>query len=171
VHLADWPSYSEDLIDDQLSSEMVKARSLSERIHAVRKENNIKVRQPLGSVWLSALKSKKEFSPSIEDLIKDEVNIKHIEYEAGNKLAEKKNLVEFSDGAYIDLTITQDLKDEGEARDLMRKIQEERKKLGTSLDEKVDVTRPDWPEEFESEIKRKALINNLSKGEFKVSKI
>ena len=57
------------------------------------------------------------------------------------------------------------------SRDLVRKIQEERKALGTSLDEKVDVALPDWPKEFESEIQRKALISSLSKGEFKVSKI
>jgi hypothetical protein len=57
------------------------------------------------------------------------------------------------------------------ARTWVRKIQAERKVLGTSLDERVDVVLPDWPEKFELEIKRKALINNLTKGEFKVTKI
>jgi hypothetical protein len=49
--------------------------------------------------------------------------------------------------------------------------EEERKKLGTSLSEYVDVLLPDWPEKFEEEIKRKALVENLTKGEFKVTKI
>ena len=53
----------------------------------------------------------------------------------------------------------------------MRKIQQERKTIGTSLDELIDVSIPQWPEKFEEEIKKKALIRNLSKGEFKVSKI
>lgn len=48
-------------------------------------------------------------------------------------------------------------------------IQEERKKIGTRLDEKIDVVLPDWPKEYEEEIKRKALIQNLKKGEpFKI---
>ena len=54
---------------------------------------------------------------------------------------------------------------------MIRKIQQERKNLGTTLDEKIDLDLPDWPEKFENEIKRKALVRNLKKGEFKVSKI
>ena len=47
-------------------------------------------------------------------------------------------------------------------------IQEERKKLGTALDEKVSVTLPSWPSEFENEIKKKALVASLTKGDFSV---
>ncbi|MBI2190225.1 MAG: hypothetical protein HYU49_01650, partial [Candidatus Levybacteria bacterium] len=51
-------------------------------------------------------------------------------------------------------------------------IQEERKKLGTRLDEKVDVIIPEWPTQFESEIKRKALVRTLSKGAaFKITAV
>lgn len=53
----------------------------------------------------------------------------------------------------------------------MRQIQEERKKLGTKLDEKVSVTLEDWPKAFEGEIKRKALAREIKKGsEFKVER-
>ncbi len=69
----------------------------------------------------------------------------------------------------LDTKVTPELKKEGEARDIVRKIQEERKKLGTNLDEKVSVQLPDWPKEFEEEIKRKALVGEISKGNnFKV---
>ncbi|MDP2585378.1 MAG: hypothetical protein Q8P29_00700, partial [Candidatus Levybacteria bacterium] len=54
---------------------------------------------------------------------------------------------------------------EGEARDIVRMIQGERKKLGTALDEKVDVVLKDWPKKFEEEIKKKAMVSNLTKGE------
>ena len=54
----------------------------------------------------------------------------------------------------------------------MRSIQEERKKLGTKLDEQVNVVLDSWPKEFEDQIKRKALIRSLTAGEtFKVSRI
>ncbi len=49
-------------------------------------------------------------------------------------------------------------------------IQGERKKIGTSLSEKVNVSLPDWPKDFEEDIKRRALVSSLSKGEFSVSK-
>jgi len=58
----------------------------------------------------------------------------------------------------------------GKARDIIRSIQAERKKIGTKIDEFVKVTLPDWPKDFEEEIRKKALINNLSSGEFKVAK-
>ena len=49
--------------------------------------------------------------------------------------------------------------------------QEERKKLGTSMDERVNVVLPSWPSEFEEYIKRNALIEDLIKGEsFSVSR-
>ena len=62
-----------------------------------------------------------------------------------------------------------ELQKEGEAREIVRNIQSERKNLGTTLDQKVNVELPRWPVEFEEEIKKKALIDKLSKGKFKVS--
>ncbi len=44
-------------------------------------------------------------------------------------------------------------------------IQEERKSLNTSLDQKVNVILPSWPEKFEEYIKKKALVISLKKGE------
>ncbi|MBI1862510.1 hypothetical protein HYS00_00120, partial [Candidatus Microgenomates bacterium] len=49
-------------------------------------------------------------------------------------------------------------------------IQEERKKLGTAPNEKVIVHLPAWPEKFEEDIKKKALVTSITKGEFKVSR-
>ena len=86
-------------------------------------------------------------------MIKDELNVKKIKFIAG-----KGELrVEF------DTNLTQDLKDEGLARDIIRKIQEERKKLDTALDKKVDVFMPDWPKDWEEYIKKKALVSAIQK--------
>ena len=51
------------------------------------------------------------------------------------------------------------------ARDIVRKIQEERKKLQTKPNDKIKVTIPFWPREHEEYIKKKALIRKLTKGE------
>ena len=160
VHLANWPSPNESLINVDLNKETYFARQIVEKGHALRKGEGFIVRQPLNS---AATISPVQLSGGTITTIQQELNIHKI-----NNTVDPTSAV----GAVntIDFTITDQLKAEAEARDLVRKIQEERKKIGTSLSEKVNVTLPNWPAEFEEEIKRKALINSLSKGEFSVRK-
>lgn len=162
VHLADWPSFKADS-DKDLELKMAYARKLVEEAHSQRMEAGIKVRQPLNS--LSTV-SPVDFS-ELTKLVLDEVNVKGVKIHV--KISKDKK--EEISGTKLDTKITPELKAEGEARDIVRMIQGERKNLGTSLSEKVNVTLPDWPKEFESEIKKKALVNELKKGDFKVSKI
>ena len=54
---------------------------------------------------------------------------------------------------------------EGEAREIIRQIQQARKETGCELSEKVTVTLPAWPKEFEQEIKKQTLSKELIKGE------
>ncbi len=152
VHLCLWPK-AEGKVDDALNSDMNLVRKLVEIGHSIRKNENIKVRQPLESLVYSL---DKQLSNEFEKLLLDELNLKKATYKKG-KISLK-----------IDTKITPKLKAEGEARGIVRKIQEERKKLGTRLDERVKVQLPDWPKDFEDEIKRKTLISSLSKGEFRV---
>ena len=44
-------------------------------------------------------------------------------------------------------------------------IQEERKNLGTKLNEEIEVVLLSWPKEFEDYIRKRALVKNLKKGE------
>ncbi|MEK6842778.1 MAG: class I tRNA ligase family protein, partial [Nanoarchaeota archaeon] len=155
VHLSDWPTIQETQIDLELKKEFEEARKVVELAHSQRKEAGIKVRQPLG---LLETTTSVLFSDKVKKIIADEINVEEVKNEKG----------EFS--VRLDIVITDDLKKKGEMRDIIRKIQEERKRIGTSLSEKINVTLPTWPAEFEKEIKRKALINSLSKGEFSVSK-
>jgi elongation factor G len=68
----------------------------------------------------------------------------------------------------LDTTLTEDLKAEGEARELIRQIQNARKKAGVSFDQLVKVELPSWPTEFETEIKGgnipKEYIPGVQKG-------
>lgn len=171
VHLTNWPFPKEALIDRDVTGDMQQVRLLVERGHAIRKENNIKVRQPLSEIWISGFTSVEEKRwKNYEEMIKEELNIKKITYGFYKDVVNDKTKVEFAEGAFIDLTITQALAAEGQARDIIRKIQEERKKLGTAIDGKVDVVLPEWPKAFEEEIKKKALAQNLIQGaEFTVT--
>ena len=53
----------------------------------------------------------------------------------------------------------------GAARDLISRIQKERKKLGTAMDQEVDVTVEDIPEGYDEEIKKKAHVRTLTAGD------
>jgi len=160
VHLADYPETNIKLLNQELINQMSEVKKLVEIGHAKRKEAMLKVRQPLAEFKI--LNS--QFIIKDEDLIsliKDELNVKKVSFEKG-----KGEIA-----VIFDTNLTQELKDEGEARNIVRGIQQERKKLGTSLDEKVNVTLNKWPAAFEEYIKTKASVGTLIKGEnFSVSR-
>jgi len=158
VHLTYWPNIQEDLIDRKLEEEMEVARKIVEISHSQRKEAGIKLRQPLRE--LNAV-IPTGLSEDVAKVIADEVNVKKVTIHIGEELS-----------VNLDTEITPDLKSEGEARDIARQIQEERKKLGTALREKVNVVVPNFPLEFEEYIKKKALVGKIVKGkEFKVERV
>lgn len=164
VHLADWPS-SDGTMDLELIENMRFIRKIVEMGLAKRKEKQVKVKQPLQKLQMmipsTSLREKSSLNDQLVKLIKDELNVKEIEFKKGEELS-----------VVLDTTITPELKAEGEAREIVRSIQEERKKLGTKLDEKVNVSLPSWPKDFEAYIKQHALIENIKKEkEISVSKL
>jgi isoleucyl-tRNA synthetase len=154
VHLEDWPKADEDLVDEVLEEKMRLVRKICEAGHAKRKELGIKVRQPLKRAKCKGQRAK--LDEELVQLIKDELNVKAVIWEK-EKIGEPK--VEF------DTKITQELKEEGEARELIRQIQEARKLAGCRLDEQIEVVAPSWPKKFEEEIKRETLTTGFTSGE------
>ena len=63
-----------------------------------------------------------------------------------------------------DVKLTEDLKREGKVRDLIRKIQEERKKLGLRQNQFIKLELPDYPKEYEDIIARKVMAKSIKKG-------
>ncbi|MEK7533728.1 MAG: isoleucine--tRNA ligase [Patescibacteria group bacterium] len=152
VHLQDFPKGDRSLLNKELIKDMDLVRKIVELGHAFRKEKNIKVRQPLSK--FSIFNFQFSIDRELVDLIKDELNVKEVSFIKG-----KGELrVEF------DTFLTQELKDEGLARDIVRQIQDARKKTRTRFDEWVNVIFPDWPYEFEEYIKQRALVKKLEKG-------
>ena len=68
------------------------------------------------------------------------------------------------DNIQLDITISPKLKAEGEARELVRQIQQLRKEADCKLDEEVTVILPSWPKDFEEIIKKETLAKNILKG-------
>lgn len=80
VHLSDFRSADESLIDRSLSDSMHIAQSISSLVHSLRKKEKIKVRQPLQKILVPVLSEKeKQTILDVEALIKTEINVKDIE--------------------------------------------------------------------------------------------
>ena len=112
VHLAKWPEGGKVNID--LIEEMQMTRNFVTLALEARTKANIKVRQPLQALFV-----KQELhheASQYHDLIKDEVNVKEIKTNPSQEAE-----------VVLDTKITPELKMEGEARELIRAIQDMRK--------------------------------------------
>lgn len=117
VHLCSWPQLKDEgYIDLELEGKMDEARRIVNLALAQRTEKAIKVRQPVASIKIKNKKLKIEGDKEILELVKDEVNAKKIVFNA-----KIKSEVE------IDTKITQELKEEGIIRDIVRCVQNMRK--------------------------------------------
>src|SRR3989338_3416361 len=83
VHLHDWPKADKKLVNKKLEGEMEEVRNIVTAGLALRKEKQMKVRQPLN---LATIKRAKKFPTDLEDLIKEELNVKQLTY---NKRSEE----------------------------------------------------------------------------------
>ncbi|MDR1778630.1 MAG: isoleucine--tRNA ligase [Clostridiales Family XIII bacterium] len=80
VHLTLYPEAQEDRIDAALEERMDLVRDLVGLARSVREKVNIKVRQPLSTLLIDA--RHQPLVTGMEDLIKEEVNIKEVAYKA-----------------------------------------------------------------------------------------
>ncbi len=165
VHLADWPTESSKfkVQSSKLVDEMKHVRKIVELGLAARKEAQIKVKQPLAKITVYPGTKEAKIGQELDYLILDELNIKKIEYAKGKTVSETS--------IDLDSHLTEDLISERKAREIVRMIQEERKKISTAMDERIDLVLEDWPIAYEGYIKKNALVNSLSKGEFEVKRI
>jgi isoleucyl-tRNA synthetase len=86
VHLGEYPIANEELIDESLEERMQMAQDISSLVLSIRKKVNIKVRQPLSRILIPVLNSRmQEQIVKIEELLKNEVNIKSVEYITENE--------------------------------------------------------------------------------------
>lgn len=152
VHLADFPVADESLIDEKLNEEMRKARETVRKGLQRRADDGIKVRQPL-----QVLSIKYDVLEDLLDIIKEEVNVKNI---VVNK-EQESNIV-------LDTNITPELRLEGEAREIIRAIQEGRKKAGFNVEDRIALGysgKENVFEMFGDMIAREVLATEVKKGD------
>ncbi|MBE2254695.1 MAG: isoleucine--tRNA ligase [Ignavibacteria bacterium] len=85
VHLTEFTSVNELMIDRELESEMELAQKIVSLVRAIRVKNNLKVRQPLKQILIPVLnKDLKHKLQKVSDIILEEVNIKELNLIEGN---------------------------------------------------------------------------------------
>ena len=152
VHLADFPVANEKMIDEKLNQEMEQARIIITEALQLRAKAGIKVRQPLNKFSIFNF----QFSKELEEIIKEEINVK----ELGLDRKERDEMI-------LDTEITEELKLEGQAREIIRFIQEMRKEAGYEVDNRINVWYIGLSEvfaKFGGIIKKEVLANELNEG-------
>lgn len=120
VHLAKWPEGGE--IDPVVLGEMSLVREFVTLALEARVKAGIKVRQPLSTLTINII-LEEEYAA----IVRDEVNVKFVVSSDTTK----------SERASLDTKITPELKKEGDVREVMRAIQDTRKKLGLNPNDRV----------------------------------
>jgi isoleucyl-tRNA synthetase len=118
VHLSDFPDALHPH-DPEVEANMTRARQAVEAGLAARDAVRIKVRQPLASIALPG-------DPLPEDvaaIVREELNVKKITFGASE--------------VRLDTEITEELKLEGLAREVVRAVQDRRKKMGLNVEDRI----------------------------------
>lgn len=122
VHLANWCQVKE--VDEEVLSTMQQVRDVVSRALEKRAQANIKARQPLVKLSLA-----QQYTDEFADIIREEVNVKEVMFDESLK-----------EDIVLDTNITDELKMEGDAREIIREIQSARKTQNFTLAEKGMVT-------------------------------
>jgi isoleucyl-tRNA synthetase len=119
VHLTDFPTPAANQ-DPQVETDMSRARQAVEAGLSARDSARLKVRQPLASIALPG----EPLPDEIAAIVRDELNVKALTFGAPD--------------VKLDTEITEELRLEGLAREVVRAIQDRRKKLGLNVEDRID---------------------------------
>jgi isoleucyl-tRNA synthetase len=137
VHLADW-SEVRDFRQSSLD-EMQFVRGLVELGLSLRKEHDLKVRQPLAELQYSLGGENQSLDKSLEAILAEELNVKKV---TNTEVINRSNWVSKQEGSLsvnLNTELTTELKNEGFARELERAVQDLRKKSGLKIGQLVDL--------------------------------
>jgi len=134
VHLSKWPVGGE--IDDGLLKTMTEVRAVISEALELRTKANIKVRQPLQEVRVSEEVSVPD---EFHEIIQDELNVKVVK--CHNKLGvETGEYILTGQNVELNTEITPELQVEGDVRELMRAVQDLRKKNDLKAQDAIELT-------------------------------
>ena len=119
VHLADFPISDRSAVDVALEEQMARGRRAVEQGRAARDAAGLKVRQPLAACALPG----DPLPDEIAAIVRTELNVKALTFNA--------------EEVKLDTEITEELRLEGLAREVVRLIQDRRKKSGFNVEDRI----------------------------------
>ncbi len=141
VHLQDWPEADKSFINEKLESQMSYVREIVSQGLRLRDQNRVGLKWPLNSIEVS---SKIKLTKELKSIILQELNVKNF---AEKSCSSEELSVE------LDFKLTPELEAEGYARELSRKVQAFRKKIGLNKEDsiKLEIFSPDLKEILSSQ--------------------
>lgn len=131
VHLQAWPKVEKKLVDEKLLENMFLVRDIVSRGLEARATAGFPVRQVLAGVKVGFKDEKlvDMFSndPEFQKLIKDELNVEKVSF------CEAKEDI----GVELDTVLTPDLKKKGLLREIVRRVNAQRKKAGLTITDNI----------------------------------
>jgi isoleucyl-tRNA synthetase len=133
VHLLDFPKADESMIDEQLEKRMSIARKAAEAAAALRQEKAVKLRWPLAALYVEC--DDDGMVKELADILKRMCNVKEV------KTGPAKLPSRGFDGGtiYLEIKLTEELKQEALFREVIRKIQDMRKKSGMVIADRINI--------------------------------
>jgi len=167
VHLEDWPEAKISKEAEAVINNMDQARAIVELSHAIRAEAGLKVRQPLGQLVVKG----KAIDKVYLELVQDELNVREVVF--AQKLPDEKEWQTKTDKGFelaLDTTITDELREAGWVRELVRTINDERKKLGLQRSDTIKLQYSSDDKEMQGlfdryaeQLKTAVIADNIAK--------
>ena len=173
VHLCDYPSPEESLIDTELEDSMAMASKLVEAGRRARAEAGIKIRQPLKDVVVVCSDQKRKNVERLVGVLKDELNVNEVRFEDDAFVATdayKHVDVDEDTALFLDTYLDKGLIEEGLVRDLVRRIQGMRKDIDLEYTAKISIMYEGDEEvkeaidRFSDYIRTETLAETIEKG-------
>jgi len=154
VHLADWSEVKDS--NENSCAEMNTLRDVVTRALEARTKTGMKVRQPLASLTLKNITFKDKVD--LLEILKDELNVKEVLFDESQE-----------EGVVLDIIITPELQAEGDAREVIRAIQQTRKQAKLSPEDEITLTvsenGKELVEQFKDEITKVANVTEFVFGD------
>lgn len=168
VHLADWPSCGAKKLDTEIVRTMRTVRQAVELGHSLRKEQKIRVRQPLAQFIVKA----DALSEELRKIIGEEMNVDDVI--VAKKLPQGSDFKIKDNGTLsvaLDVTVTDELKQRGVIREIIRQINAMRKDAKLTIHDSITVYHEIEDEElkgilqhYKADFCREVIASNCLEG-------
>ncbi|MEM0324496.1 MAG: isoleucine--tRNA ligase [Candidatus Aenigmatarchaeota archaeon] len=162
VHLENYPKPKKSFIKSEIENIVEVAKKIIQDILEARNKAKIKIRQPLKKVIIVYKKEEIKNAKKAKRIISILTNIKKIEFKDSFEAKEDYEIIDTENyTVYLYKKIDKKLKEEGILREIIREIQEVRKKENLSIFEKINIAIDISNEEIKKLIeKHREIIEN-----------